>query len=97
MIGENGWSGRETFASSVRVGSRKPILSLEDIEHFLEDVECRDGKMMLHFVDETAARDARAACHGGHGGMGGLIITSHQGCNNDGERAVYKYARAILS
>ncbi|KAH6643594.1 hypothetical protein C7974DRAFT_347750 [Boeremia exigua] len=87
---ENGWDGRETFASSVKVGSRKPILCLEEIEHLLEDVQCGNGGMMLHFVDESAARDARAAAHGGHGGMGGLIITSHHSCNRDGERAVYK-------
>jgi hypothetical protein len=72
------------------VGSKKPIVNLEEIEHLLEDVECRDGKMMLSFVDTLSARDARAACHGGHGGMGGLIITSHPSCNREGERAVYK-------
>ncbi|KAL1609571.1 hypothetical protein SLS59_001077 [Nothophoma quercina] len=80
----------ETFASSVRVGSKKPILSLEEIEHHLQDVRCGDGRMVLHFVNAEAARDARAACHGGHGGMGGLIITSHESCNKEGERAVYK-------
>ena len=47
--------------------------------------------MMLHFVDASSAHDARIACHGGHGGMGGLIITSHEGCNKDGERSVYRY------
>jgi hypothetical protein len=51
---------------------------------------------MLHFVDAGSAQDARAACHGGHGGIGGLIITSHQSCNRDGERAVYKYAHRSL-
>lgn len=89
QIEENGWDGRETFASSVKVGSNKPILSLEEIEGLLQDVDCRDGKMMLHFVDAATARDARAACLGGHGGMGGLIITSHHSCNKEGERAVY--------
>ena len=68
----------------------KPILNLEEIEHHLQDVQCSDGKMKLHFRDAATARDAKAACHGGHGGMGGLIITSHDGCNRDGERAVYK-------
>ncbi|KAF1931913.1 uncharacterized protein M421DRAFT_406264 [Didymella exigua CBS 183.55] len=78
------------FASTVKVASRRPILYLEEIEHFLRDVQCQDGRMMLHFVDAGSAQDARAACHGGHGGTGGLIITSHQSCNRDGERAVYK-------
>ncbi|KAF9696639.1 hypothetical protein EKO04_005347 [Ascochyta lentis] len=87
---ENGWNGRETFASSVKVGSKKPILNLEEIEHHLQDVQCGDDRMKLHFVDASSARDARAACHGGHGGLGGLIITSHESCNRDGERAVYR-------
>ncbi|KAF1361770.1 hypothetical protein EJ07DRAFT_109790 [Lizonia empirigonia] len=46
--------------------------------------------MMLHFVDASSAQDARAACFGGHGGMGGLVVTSHESCNKEGERAVYK-------
>ncbi|EOA84581.1 uncharacterized protein SETTUDRAFT_61645, partial [Exserohilum turcica Et28A] len=41
----------------------------------------------LHFVDASSARDARAASH--HNGTG-LIITSHEGCNAEGERSVYR-------
>ncbi|KAF2727296.1 hypothetical protein EJ04DRAFT_404095, partial [Polyplosphaeria fusca] len=43
--------------------------------------------MRLHFVDTVSARDAKHACMNEHGG---LIITSHSGCNNEGERKVYK-------
>ncbi|KAJ4347784.1 hypothetical protein N0V95_005131, partial [Ascochyta clinopodiicola] len=87
---KNGWNGKETFASSVKVGSKKPILNLEEIEHHLQDVQCGDQRMKLHFVDVSSARDARAASLGGHGGLGGLVITSHESCNKDGERAVYR-------
>ncbi|OAL51833.1 hypothetical protein IQ07DRAFT_506253 [Pyrenochaeta sp. DS3sAY3a] len=91
---ENGWNGDSTFASQIRVGSQKPILTLEEIEHHLEDVKCDDGVVTLHFVDTSSTRDARAACHGD---TGGLIITSHESCNVDGERAVYQVHDASFS
>ncbi|KAH7410050.1 hypothetical protein DE146DRAFT_674837 [Phaeosphaeria sp. MPI-PUGE-AT-0046c] len=42
--------------------------------------------MELSFVDKVAARDAYHSCHDDNGG---LIITSHESCNKEGERAVY--------
>ncbi|KAF2823025.1 hypothetical protein CC86DRAFT_458129 [Ophiobolus disseminans] len=84
---ENGWNGKTTFASQVRVNSQKPIVNLEEIEHFLQDVQCESGKIRMSFVDDSSARDAYHSCHGDDGG---LIITSHDSCNNEGERAVYK-------
>ncbi|KAJ4308075.1 hypothetical protein N0V94_009504, partial [Neodidymelliopsis sp. IMI 364377] len=88
---QNKWSDKDTFASSVKVRSKKPVLKLEDIEHHLQDVQCEGGRMQLQFTSPSLAQDARAACLGGHGGTGGLVITSHESCNRDGERAVYKY------
>lgn len=84
---ENGWGGASTFASQVKVGSQKPIMNLEVVEHFLQDVKCSEGKMALSFVDKVAARDAYHSCHNEHGG---LVITSHESCNEEGERAVYR-------
>ncbi|KAF2676338.1 hypothetical protein K458DRAFT_322188 [Lentithecium fluviatile CBS 122367] len=43
--------------------------------------------MVLSFVDTESALGAGAACHGSNGG---LVITSHETCNLEGERAVYK-------
>jgi hypothetical protein len=80
------YNGHSIFASQVKVASKKPILSLEDIEHHLEDVQCINGKISLKFADASSAADAQLACHGPEGG---LIVTSHVGCNNPGERAVY--------
>lgn len=81
---ENGWSDEEVFASKLKVGSDTPILNLEEIEHHIGSLDCGEGTMKLRFVDAVSARDATAACHDG------LIITSHEGCNVEGERAVYK-------
>ncbi len=72
--------------SQIKVGSQKPILNLEEIEHHLQDVECGDGTMKLHFVDAVSARDARFACHSE---KGGLVVTSHETCNSEGKRTVY--------
>lgn len=84
VIEENGWDGKSTFASQVKVSSQKPVLTLEEVEHHLQDVECGDGTIKLHFVDTSSARDAKSATEGG------LIITSHESCNKDGERAVFR-------
>jgi hypothetical protein len=90
---ENGWAGASTFASQVKVESHKPVLNLEEIEHHLLDVQCGDGMMELSFVDTSSARDAYFSCQEQNGG---LVITSHESCNPDGERAVYKYTPPTL-
>ncbi|KAH7378275.1 hypothetical protein BKA66DRAFT_571703 [Pyrenochaeta sp. MPI-SDFR-AT-0127] len=84
---ENAWNGESTFASQVKVRSQKPVFNLEEFEHHLQDAQCSDDILSLHFVDKSSARDARFACHGDNGG---LVITSHESCNDEGERAVYR-------
>ncbi|KAI4644488.1 hypothetical protein J4E93_006393 [Alternaria ventricosa] len=84
---ENVWNDESTFASQVKVSGQRPLLNLEEHEHHIKDVQCGDDTMKLHFVDTSSARDARAACHDADGG---LIITSHEGCNDEGERSVYR-------
>lgn len=84
---ENGWAGMQTFVSQVKVSSQKPIFNLEEVEHYLRDVQCDNGKMKLSFVDTSSARDAYFSCHETDGG---LVITSHDSCNVEGERAIYR-------
>ena len=62
------------------------MFTLEEHEHHLKAIECGNDAMKLHFVDASSARDARAA----YGEDGGLIITSHESCNDEGEREVYR-------
>ncbi|KAF9733418.1 hypothetical protein PMIN01_09101 [Paraphaeosphaeria minitans] len=88
------YNGHSIFASNLKVASKKPILNLEDIEHHLEDVKCVDGKITLKFADTSSAIDARLACHGSEGG---IIVTSHLGCNPAGERSVYTVHGASAS
>ncbi|KAI1551098.1 hypothetical protein PtrCC142_001536 [Pyrenophora tritici-repentis] len=88
---ENVWTNKETFASQVKVGSQRPVFTLEDHEHHLQDVQCSPDGIKLHFVDTSSARDARAATDGG------LVITAHAGCNSESERAVYQVNNVSLS
>jgi len=90
---ENIWRGVQTFASQVKVNSHKPVLNLEEVEHHLRGVQCGQGTMHLKFVDTVSARDAFFSCRGDDGG---LIITSHDSCNIEGERAVYRYAETLF-
>lgn len=92
LAAENAWSDTLTFASQVKVKSQKPVLNLEQHEHHLQDVQCSDGQITLRFVDAASAKDAHFACHGDDGG---LIVTSHESCNSEGERAVYMYVLII--
>lgn len=86
-VEEHSQKGNSIFASQLKVTAKKPILTLEDIEHHLTGVHCDGGMMKLGFVDKESANDAGEACRGANGG---LIITSHESCNEEGERAVYK-------
>lgn len=60
---------------------------MEELEHHLEDVQCEDGMIRMSFVDKSSARDAFHACQGENEA---LIVTSHESCNKEGERAVYR-------
>ena len=65
------------------VDFKTPALVLEDIEGHIDFVGCVGSKIFLHFISEEALRDA----HEEFEGVGSfLLVTSHDGCNGDGER-----------
>jgi hypothetical protein len=63
-----------------------PALGLEDIESHVERIECSESAIVIEFVDESVLEQAK-------GEWDGLdefiVISSHPGCNGDGERAPY--------
>ena len=62
---------------------KTPALVLEDIEGYVDIVGCVGSKISLHFTSEEALKDA----HEEFNSVGSfLLITSHDGCNGDGER-----------
>ena len=46
----NDASGDNLFVATLTVKSRRPILVLEEIEDFLEDIVCHDAKMTIRFL-----------------------------------------------
>jgi len=63
-----------------------PALALEDIESHLDNIECLDSAIALKFVDEQDLKQSRS---GWDDLPEFIVISSHPGCNEDGERAPY--------
>jgi hypothetical protein len=63
-----------------------PALALEEIESHLENIECYHSFIVLKFVNEVALRQAK----GQWDSLSKfIVISSHPGCNGDGQRALY--------
>jgi hypothetical protein len=63
-----------------------PALALEVIETHLENIECADSVIVLDFMDELALKQAKREWDRL---PKFIVISSHPGCNEDGERAPY--------
>ncbi|KAL9608316.1 MAG: hypothetical protein Q9167_006837 [Letrouitia subvulpina] len=74
----------QKLAAQVKFSSKTPVLALEEIEHLLEDVSCRDSSIALRFTSLDALNIAHAELEE-HDSF--VIITSHAACNNEGERS----------
>ena len=74
------------FAAHVRLASKLPTLLLEDNDHHLEQISCHGSTIELKFQDDATLSAAWQEIQT-HPEM--LIITSHVGCNADGERKPY--------
>ena len=65
------------------MGFEIPAVVLEDIEDHVEQVECLGSKIYLYFNSEQVLRDVYEEFKS----VGNfLVVTSHDGCNEDGER-----------
>lgn len=79
----------DTHGSNTQFGARLgmqfkiPALILEDIEHHIESITCHKTEIHLHFSSAELLRRA----HNEIANVDSfLLVTSHQGCNEDGER-----------
>ena len=77
------------FAGHIRGESDHAILHIEEFEHHLSAVKCRENgaRIVLEFQNQQSFQMAKKACRDL---LHGIAITSHAGCNNDGERQPYK-------
>ncbi|KAF7506252.1 hypothetical protein GJ744_012060 [Endocarpon pusillum] len=83
-----------SFAAQVRLSSKLPTLLLEELEHHTETIQCHDSGVTLSFPSLETVKLA-------HGEFiktkNFYLITSHEGCNNDGERDVHLVSNVSLN
>ena len=81
------------MAATVRLGSNKPILVLEEIEHLLYNVECTFGSIEISTSGtmDQHMRDQLHSLNRGH------IITSHVTCNDAAGRQAYRVLKTNQS
>jgi len=71
------------FVAQVSISSRLPSVMLEELESHVDEVRCYDSSVHLYFRTIETLKHA----HEELGRVAGFVlITSHQGCNRDGER-----------
>ena len=74
------------FAAKLGMQFKIPALMLEDVEHHIESIGCYSSKIHLHFRSSELLQQA----HNEFLSIDSfLLITSHQDCNEDGERNPY--------
>ena len=66
---------------------KTPTLLLEDIEHILDATTCFENEIHLAFDSTTAFAHAREEFVQA---QSFFLVTSHEGCNEDGERQAYR-------
>ncbi|KAF2498984.1 hypothetical protein BU16DRAFT_559016 [Lophium mytilinum] len=83
------------FVASVYAKSEDPVLLLEDFEHLAADIVCRPGSITIKFDLGVVCESTKAALIGLEDG--GLVISSHYGCNDRGERRVLRVVEVKVS
>jgi hypothetical protein len=69
---------------AVQCKSAVPVLLLEEFEHLTEHIECTPGHLTITLppsYGDVVAKNTMMQL-----AQGGLVITSHYGCNAHGER-----------
>ncbi|KAF2423085.1 hypothetical protein EJ08DRAFT_682444 [Tothia fuscella] len=73
------------FVSTVWVDAGKPVLVVEEFEHLFKDIRCGPSSIDLDF---SSGNDCAAAMAAWGTIRNATVITSHEGCNLEDERAV---------
>ncbi len=79
-------SGASARFAKTSMNFRLPTLDLESIEIHLENIQCSDSAILIEFADDLLLREAKEEWDSL---SEFTVITSHPGCNGDGERAPY--------
>jgi hypothetical protein len=70
------------------MSTRLPTVLLEEVEHHIDEIACFGSSIRLHFTSQETlelAYDELSATNEF------FVVTSHEGCNNDGERESHRY------
>jgi hypothetical protein len=81
-------NNQPNFGATVQCKSSVPVLLLEDFEHLTNYIVCQPGRIVIDLsfsVDPVAAGMTLLSLEGG-----GMIITSHYGCNEHDERQLFR-------
>lgn len=87
LLGDN---SHDVPISGVTVSceAKVPVLLLENFEHLTEDIECRPGKLIISLLPGAHGTTSKMTMLSL--AQGGLVITSHYGCNAHGERSLFR-------
>jgi hypothetical protein len=86
----NGASAR--FAK-ISMHFKLPALGLEDIESHLKDIQCSESVIVIEFADQLILKQAKEKWNGL---SEFIVVSSHPGCNGDGERTPYVFVFSIV-
>jgi len=81
------------FYSNIRIDSDKPLLVLENVEDHIVDITCQPNFIELKFPSEKLRDSAKSTCREL---IGSYVITSHIGCNDEGERNAYRWVSSFM-
>ena len=83
---------KESMSARVSLSSKTPTLILENADHLLEEMSCQEDSITLKVLPEVfedAWKTFTSAAEI-------LIVTAHSGCNNNGNRGLYKSGLSLL-
>ena len=67
------------------MSAKRPTLALETLEHHIDQIECSNEGLVLDFATLDALNEVHRHIEGVNDF---LLITSHEGCDLDGERSM---------
>ncbi len=71
------------FAAKLGMSFKIPALMLEDVEHHIESIGCYSSEIHLYFTSVELLKRTHNEITSVDSF---LLVTSHYGCNEDGER-----------
>ncbi len=82
------------FAALVRVSAKLPTIVIEEVEHHISEITCDADSISLKFESLDMAK---AAYDEFSSVKDFFAVTSHEGCNNEGERNSYRCVEKRIS